>query len=105
MELIEDIKQLVEKSKKSPKNPFRFSKKIGTGPRGGTNASRALWKCTAKNYSVTCQGRGPNKGKSKKFRIKPAYKRAYNKQYRAWLKKGAPGSKAAQARLKRRGES
>ncbi len=64
--------------------PYKNKKKLGPGPRGGTNAEVPFWKCTCSNYSCKCKGK---EGRTKTVVIDKGYKKAYNKEYKAWRRK------------------
>lgn len=99
--LIEDLEDiLLERSKH---HPFKnCGGPLGIGPRGREGPpKRNVWVCKAKNYKVVCKGRGPYRGRVKRFSIKRDYKKGYNSDYRAFLSKGAKSSKCAKARLRR----
>jgi hypothetical protein len=67
-----------------PHYPYANKKKLGPGPRGGTNAEVPEWKCKCSNYSCQCTGK---EGRKKTVKIDKGYKKAYNKEYKAWRKK------------------
>lgn len=67
-----------------PHYPYANKKKLGPGPRGGTNAEVPFWKCKCSNYTCQCKGK---EGQTKTVKIDKGYKKAYNKEYKAWRKK------------------
>lgn len=75
-------------------NPFTNRKKIGKGPRGGTNAEKKDWECTSTNYVTVCKGIGAKAGQTKRFTIDKSYKKSYNRLYRAWSAKKKKSSDA-----------
>ena len=80
--------------KESPHWPFRHTKSRQGGPnkefdiRGDSRADD--WECTCSNYKCSCKGIGDNKGAKKRVRIPKAYKKRYNKAYKAWIAAGRP---------------
>lgn len=72
-------------------HPFKRWSNIGIGPRDDANAAKGRWKCKCSNYLCKCVGSGDRKGTSKTVRIKRSYKKAYNKEYKAWRAKQEPG--------------
>lgn len=88
--LVESLVELLEKTF----SPFKRCKKIGKGPRGGTNAQVRQWDCSKKGkYVQLCKGLGPMKGRTKIVRIDPESKAEYNAEYKPWEAAGRPGSK------------
>jgi len=64
-------------------NPFKTKRKLGPGPRAGTNSQTQKWKCSCPTpYKCLCKA-----GKRRKVvRIKRGYKKDYNHEYKAWRK-------------------
>jgi hypothetical protein len=72
--------------------PFKRKKKLGPAVRGGTNKKAGKWDCDCENdgSQTVCQCddlTGETDGRIVKIPL--SYKREYNKDYRAWLKKKA----------------
>lgn len=65
-------------------NPFKTKKHLGPGPRSGENSQTRKWKCACPTpYKCLCKA-----GKKRKtVRIKRAYKKDYNKEYKQFRKK------------------
>lgn len=65
-------------------NPFKTKKKLGPGPRHGTNSESKHWKCRcASPYKCLCRSAD---GHRKVVTINKGYKHDYNKDYKAWRK-------------------
>jgi hypothetical protein len=79
VELPSELRGLIDEATKH--YPFTFKAVLGPGPRGRTFRERLMWACRCANYTCTCRGKG---GRTKTVRIDPAYKAAYNAQYKAW---------------------
>lgn len=79
--LISEADELTEKGKAHW--PYKRKSHLGPGPRKGENDQTDNWDCSCANYKCTCKGSG---GRERKVRIKRSYKKAYNKQYKAWCR-------------------
>lgn len=67
-------------------NPFKSKSSLGPGPRSGSNSQTKKWKCSCSTpYKCLCKNR--KTGGTKTIRIKRAYKKDYNHEYKAWRKK------------------
>lgn len=68
-------------------NPFKRSRRIGPGPRGGKNRETKKWECTwTAPYKQSCvfvgEPDGVNRpGQRKKIVINKSYKKSYNREY------------------------
>jgi hypothetical protein len=80
--LIEEAQRLFEVGKEHW--PYKNKSTLGPGPLKGTNKQSDFWDCNCSNYRCTCKG---PEGQRKIVKIKKAYKKWYNKLYKAWLKK------------------
>jgi hypothetical protein len=64
-------------------NPFKTKSKLGPGPRHGQNSQTNKWKCSCPTpYKCKCKAGNVRKT----IRIKRAYKKDYNHEYKAWRK-------------------
>lgn len=62
-------------------SPFKNKGHLGKGPRGREMDVKDYWDCKCANYKCQCTN---SDGGKRKVKIKKGYKRAYNKQYKAW---------------------
>jgi hypothetical protein len=73
---------------------FKRARRIGPGPKKRKLDLEGNWECrkgknTAKDYVQVCRWVGDGKRSPVKVKRSKAKKRAYNKLYRAWLKRNA----------------
>jgi hypothetical protein len=80
--LIGEADALLEKGKEHW--PYKNKSKLGPGPRGGENSQTDGWNCKCANYKCACKG---PEGKKRTIVIDKGYKKAYNKEYKAWRAK------------------
>jgi hypothetical protein len=88
-------------------NSFKRGVRLGPGPKKQRTERAGDWECrkgknTATDYVQVCRYIGPGKRADIKVKRKKSKKRAYNKLYRAWLKRNAR-VKAFQSRGARAG--
>jgi len=79
--VLERVERLLAEASKH--YPYKNKSKLGPGPRGGTNAKTGNWTCKCANYKCACKG---PEGKKKTVVIEKPYKKAYNKEFKAWRK-------------------
>jgi len=91
---IQQLRKLIGEADETPiaeaskHYPFKNKAHLGPGPREGENDKASKWTCSCSGYNCTCTSKD---GQKKKVFIDKGYKKAYNKEYKAWRAKQGGG--------------